>query len=338
VVALALAAGLLAGAGAVDAEARTEAPPCTSRLLVLAAMPSELGPLLDAADVDPTLEKVVDEHRFFVGRLAGKDVVLAMTGIGLNNAEKATRSAFSTFTCPRKPGISGVVFSGVAGGDFIGDVYVPARWTLDGESFMPVNGSMLSTARRVARSGSVALARDVPVGDPACACIEPGLVRPVSLPHQPKIAVGGDGISADPFNGRTLPCIPSGGDVFGCEPCKDQKRDPAHVARFAQGAAPFVDPAFFTGYFENPPVADTRYRATDMETAIVAQVAAEWGAPFIAFRAASDGQGDPLMLPGFPFQFFAYRQVAADNAAAAAVAFLQAWGEPRSRSARAARV
>jgi len=229
------------------------------------------------------------------------------------------------------------VFSGVAGGDFIGDVYVPARWTLDGQAFLRVDGSMLATARRVARSGDVRLARDVPVGDPACACIEPGLVRPVRLPHHPRVVVGGDGISADPFGGRTFPCFPSGGDVFGCEPCRDQKRDPSHVARFAQGAAPFVDPAFFTGYFENPPAADPRYRATDMETAIVARVAAEHRAPFIAFRAASDGAGDPLMLPGFPFQFFAYRQVAADNAATAAIAFLQLWDEPPSRSALSAR-
>jgi hypothetical protein len=70
----------------------------------------------------------------------------------------------------------------------------------------------------------------------------------------------------------------------------------------------------------------------DEETAVVAQVAQANGVPFIGFRAASDGPGntpgtggDPLMLPGFPAQFLVYRQLAADNAAAAAIAFLGAW-------------
>jgi hypothetical protein len=61
----------------------------------------------------------------------------------------------------------------------------------------------------------------------------------------------------------------------------------------------------------------------DMETAAVARVAAEREIPFVGFRGVSDGAGDPLDLPGFPVQFFAYYRVAADNAAAATVATLQ---------------
>ncbi|MCU1427209.1 MAG: hypothetical protein JWL83_1209, partial [Actinomycetia bacterium] len=38
----------------------------------------------------------------------------------------------------------------------------------------------------------------------------------------------------------------------------------------------------------------------------------------------SDGRGDPLNLPGFPWQFFAYRQLAGNNAAAVTIAFLKA--------------
>jgi hypothetical protein len=57
----------------------------------------------------------------------------------------------------------------------------------------------------------------------------------------------------------------------------------------------------------------------------VGAVAAANHVPIIGFRAASDGGGDPLMLPGFPFQFFVYRQLAADNAARSALAFLAAW-------------
>src|SRR5690606_8369751 len=66
--------------------------------------------------------------------------------------------------------------------------------------------------------------------------------------------------------------------------------------------------------------------AVDMETAAVAQVAAEHGLRFIAFRAVSDGANDPLGLPGFPAQFFAYYPLAARNAAAAVAAFLARLG------------
>ena len=63
----------------------------------------------------------------------------------------------------------------------------------------------------------------------------------------------------------------------------------------------------------------------------MAKVAARSGVPFIAFRSLSDGKGDPLMLPGFPFQFFVYRQLAADNAATMALAFLKAWAAEAAR-------
>jgi nucleoside phosphorylase len=63
--------------------------------------------------------------------------------------------------------------------------------------------------------------------------------------------------------------------------------------------------------------------AVDMETTAVAREAEARGLPFIAFRAASDGEGDPLSLPGFPAQFFAYYRLAARNAAAVTIAFLE---------------
>jgi adenosylhomocysteine nucleosidase len=61
----------------------------------------------------------------------------------------------------------------------------------------------------------------------------------------------------------------------------------------------------------------------DMETAAVARVAAEHGVPFIAFRAASDGTSDPLGLTKPFAQFFVYYRLAARNAAAATVGFLE---------------
>jgi nucleoside phosphorylase len=331
VVVVALAAGLLAGVGGADAaDAKTmRRKPCVSRLLVLGAFPAELDKLLMEAELDPSQEVVVDDRRFYVGTLRGNHVALALSGIGLVNAEQTAEAAFDHFRCRRRTAIRGVVFSGVAGGDFIGDVAIPTRWTEDGETFLPVDPAMLATARRVAESGTVKLDKDVPLGDPACTCQDPGLLRPVSLPHQPKINVGGDGISADSFGGRTLPCFPAGGDVFGCEPCRFQSGDASDAQTFATKVLPFVDPGFFSGYFEKPPVADPAYEAQDMETAAVARVAARHRTPFIGFRAASDGGGDPLMLPGFPFQFFVYKHLAADNAAMVTLAFLEAWAARR---------
>jgi nucleoside phosphorylase len=72
--------------------------------------------------------------------------------------------------------------------------------------------------------------------------------------------------------------------------------------------------------------AETTYDSEDMETAAVFKVAAANHVPYIAFRAVSDGKGDPLNLPGFPYQFFVYKQLAADNAASVTQAFLSAWG------------
>jgi hypothetical protein len=149
-------------------------------------------------------------------------------------------------------------------------------------------------------------------------------VSTIEVLEAPQIRFGGYGSSADGFGGRAFPCFPGGGDVFGCRPCRAPGVAAPDVQQFATDAVPFLDPNFFFEYFQMPaPPSDAA--AVDMETGAVARVAAANGIPFIAFRGASDGGGDPLMLPGFPFQFFLYRQLAADNAARVTLAFLDAW-------------
>jgi hypothetical protein len=157
--------------------------------------------------------------------------------------------------------------------------------------------------------------------------MDPHAITTVHFTHVMQIIIGGKGRSSDPFNGRAFPCVPGGGDVFGCEACRAPVHQPPDVARFVNGAAPFVDPGFITGYFQAPPDTPAGFDADDMETAAVARVAAKNKLPFIAFRALSDGLDDPLMLPGFPVQFFVYRQIAADNAGSVALAFLKAWAK-----------
>jgi nucleoside phosphorylase len=316
---LALVAGALPAIGATGATGRAAAPGCVPRTLVLSAMPIELGPLLTQEKVQRTL--TVAGHDFFVGTLRGHDVVLSLTGIGPVNATARTKQALRTFRCGHRPGISSVVFSGVAGGDWIGNVNVPDRWTLDhGKTFVPVDRRMLTRARQVARS-HVALEQQAPAGDPACGCVlSPDTFATVSVTHKPSVEVGGAGDTTDPFSGRAIPCAPGGGDVFGCEPCALQG-NAEQAPQFATGVLPFIDPSFFTGYFTSTQTSG-KYVAEDEETAAVATVATKAHVPFIGFRAVSDGGGDPLHLPGFPVQFFYYRQLAADNAARVTLAFL----------------
>jgi nucleoside phosphorylase len=324
---IALSAALLAllATAPTALAAESGGGPCDRRVLVLSAMPVEIGPLIDAAHVSKVV--AVGDRRFYVGTLEGNDVVLALSGIGIVNATAVTRLALKTFRCGSRPGISGVVFSGTSGGQtYIGDVTVPARWTLDGgKTFTRTDPAMLSTAQSVAASGSVKLEQTTPLGDCGCVGAPPDAVPTVTLDHAPQILMGGKGSTSDPFGGRRLFCIPGGGDVFGCRPCKYQGTSSDEVQQFATGVSPFIDPTFFSGYFQAPPATPAGYDADDMESAAVARVAAASGVPFIAFRALSDGKGDPLMLPGFPFQFFVYRQIAADNAGATALAFLKAW-------------
>lgn len=298
---------------------------CVPRLLVLSAYPGEIDKIITTATVRDAV--VVDGRSFYVGRLNGNDVVMALSGIGLVNAERTTRTAIDRFRCGTATAIKGIVFSGVAGGrSNIGDVTVPSRWTIDdGKTWFATDPTMFAVARAVIGSGGLRLTDQVPLGDLACVGIDPRLVNPITMPTPPQIMTGGDGKSADTFGGRAFPCVPGGGDVFGCEPCRAPTHQSPDVVRFVNDAAPFADPNFFLDNLRSPTPSSTDWVAEDMETAAVARVATQSGIPFIAFRAMSDGKGDPLMLPGFPFQFFVYRQLAADNAATVALAFLRAW-------------
>lgn len=323
--------GLLVPVADMTGGAAPAASTCTSRLLVLSAMPLELDPILARAIVDPGAPVVLDDRPFVTGTLGGRAVIMGLTGIGPANALAVTTAAFGAFVCDGAPEISGVVFSGTSGGDFIGDVFVPQDWTQDGTTLEPTDPAMLATARAVA--GGVHLERTTPTGDPACLCTTAGGIQtPVTVTHTSTVEFGGTGLTTDPVGGRTLPCGPAGSDILGCVPCREMDQSQLSQAlSFAEGVTPFVDPGFFTGFLEatTPPGS---YVSSDEETAVVAEVAARHGVPFIGFRAASDGPGntpgtggDPLLLPGFPAQFAVYRQLAADNAAAMAVAFTEAW-------------
>jgi nucleoside phosphorylase len=180
-----------------------------------------------------------------------------------------------------------IVFSGVAGSPHrIGDVTVATRFreTATGAVYQ-AEPLLVQLARKIR---GVTLQR---------CTIVPASGEQVCLRFRPRIFVGGLGASGDPFGGAPVPCTPDGGEVFGC--------DVAGLSAIAPQAKQVPDPV-----------------AQDMETAAVSRVAQAHGIPWVAFRGVSDGAGDPLGLPGFPGQFFAYYPLAARNSAIGATKLL----------------
>ncbi|CDO89437.1 5'-methylthioadenosine/S-adenosylhomocysteine nucleosidase family protein [Mycobacterium triplex] len=275
------------------------------RTLVLTAFPVEADEVLSHTTLDPDPVVIADGRHFYLGSIRGKKVIVAMTGIGLVNATDTTETALTYFAST----VGAVVFSGVAGGagrTGIADVAIPARWTLDhGKTFHPVDAGMLAAAETL--SVTLQSAR--------------------RMRHEPLLLVGGDGCSYDNNNGRAFPGIPHGGGVFGCQPRTAPDRSFFYTGNFFRAAWPWLR----HGLINNAKVvsaADPAFDATDSETAAAQAVADARGVPFLGIRGMSDGPGDPLRLPGFPFQFFVYKKVAAVNAARVTAAFLQRWAGP----------
>jgi nucleoside phosphorylase len=307
---------------------------CQDRLLVLSAFPTELGPLLDRTSPRGGNPVSVGGHTFYLGDLEGHSVALTLTGIGPVNARQTTHLALSHFHCGGRSTITGIVFSGVAGGDYIGDVNAATRWTEDGKHFIPVSQAMLRVARDLQRDHKVQLSRSAHLPDLPCLPVLPGDLAPaVTLTHVPTFKVGGTGLTTDPFGGKAFPCIPGATDIFSCRPCDSANVTPKNPVALLESLAPFISPSFFTGYFASSSSPPGKYVSEDNETAEVAKAARAAGVPFIGFRGVSDGGGDPLHLPGYPFSFFVYQQISADNVGAVASAFIRAWHDASSLDA-----
>lgn len=222
---------------------------------------------------DPT-EHMINGRSFITGKLAGKDVVLFLSGVSMVNAAMNTQLAFDRFS------ITVVVFSGIAGGVdpalHIGDVVIADQWgqyleavfareTPEGfvippwmaKSDFAGYGMMIPRAVEVTRKGSPAESR-------FWFSIDPGLLdiaRKVApkldladcvaenhcLAHKPRIVVGGNGVSGQAF----------------------------------------VDNAKFREYV----LATFQAKVLDMESAAVAQVTYSNSVPFLAVRSLSDLAG-----------------------------------------------
>lgn len=222
-------AGALAGAVALAPQAaearRLDATP---RTVVMTAFSPEWDALAPAIEKPRTYR--VNGLTILAGRLEGKPVLLMQSGVSMVNAAMNTQLVLDRFRVRR------IVFSGIAGGVdpalSIGDVVVAQEWgqylevsfareTADGwtppepvdpaapasRGMMFPRGVTVGNAdepaqrhyRLPADPALVELARKVVPGIVLQRCVPGSEAEPRCLAHQPRVVVGGTGVSASVF-------------------------------------------------------------------------------------------------------------------------------------------
>ena len=281
----------------------------TPRIAILSAYGPELDVLKAALKNSKTLG--ANGVEFTLGNLAGKDVVMFLTGQSMVNAAMNTQLVLERFNINR------ILFSGVAGGVNpnlnIGDVTVAARWAQYQEVtyaretapgvYSPPDWALKyvpqANGKPIANFG-MAYLQTVETHKPGSSNIErkfwfevdPALLevakslkslslkrcddKNVCLAHEPKLVVGGTGVSGQTF--------------------MDNAAFRTHTYRTLEA------------------------NVLDMETASTAMVAYSNAVPFIAFRSLSDLAGGG---PGAN-EADIFDKIAADNAANVVLAFLTA--------------
>ena len=225
-------------------------------------------------DIKDPVEHVINGASFITGTLAGKDVVLFLSGISMVNAAMNTQIALDRFK------VRSILFSGIAGGVdpalHIGDVVIADQWgqyleavfareTAEGFAippWMPKGdfagyGMMIPRAIALTRKDAAPESRFWFASDPALLAIARKVGASIDLADcagasqcltkKPKIIVGGNGVSG-----------------------------PA-----------FVDNARFREYV----LKTFEAKVLDMESAAVAHVAYANNVPFLAVRSLSDLAG-----------------------------------------------
>lgn len=211
----------------VSLAARASAPPQpydpTPRIAIVSAYQPEWATM--RAALSSPKQVVLGRTTFLVGDLEHRAVVLFLSGISMVNAASTTQLAIDHFN------VSAVVFSGIAGGVdpalSIGDVVVPDRWSQYLESAfarqtnqayvlppfepktLPNYGMIFPQPVQVARPGGepekiewfaadahlLSVARRIAASVHLDRCD----VKHQCLDHQPKIVVGGNGVSGQAF-------------------------------------------------------------------------------------------------------------------------------------------
>lgn len=292
--ALALAGG---SARAEGARSRLDAAPRTA---VMCAFPPELETL--RKDLTPGRVYTVSGTRFETGILAGRPVVLFLSGVSMVNAAMTAERAAENFKLRR------IVFSGIAGGvdpDLnVGDVVVPDRWTEYLESVMA----------RETTPGAFTPPADEPLIGAHLGMIFPAKVEAAD----PEGRSGRqEAFNVDP---QLLTLARRAGEAVTLRRCAPSGACLAATPKVRIGGAGVSGPAFVDNKELRLFLRRTfEAEVVDMESAAVAHVAYSNGLPFIAFRSLSDLAGGE---PGAN-QASVLFQFAADNSARVVEAFLK---------------
>lgn len=253
----------------------------TPRLAVISAFAPEWTTLTAALEGAET--HTVNGTSFVTGSLAGKEVVLFLSGVSMVNAAMTTQLALDHFA------IDGIVFSGIAGGIdpalHIGDVVVAGQWAQYLEGIM---------AREVA-PGEFAIPPFLKSDFPNYGMIFTGPVEVASdRPDSPEAKYW---FAADPHMLEVAAEVAGSFDLMACNAENACLSVPPKVVVGGNGVSgmSFMDNAGFRAF-----VFDTfQAEVVDMESAAVAQVAYVNKVPFIAFRSLSDlaggGEGENEM-------------------------------------------
>lgn len=273
------------------------------RIAVISAFKGELKSLLKQAEIAD--EYVVNGRTYYVGRLAGNDVVMFLSGVSMVNAAMTTQTALDNFEVTR------IVVSGIAGGVnpelHIGDVIVPAQWAQYQEQmFARQTEEGWDTGMFKANHGNFDMMFPQPVG----------------------VTQKGDRPDAEDdifwflVDSEMLAITESAASKAALERCTGLnaclENDPiVAVGGNGVSGSTFVDNAAYRQWVWETFEAN----ALDMETAAVAHVAHVNDVPYIAFRSLSDLAGGG---PG-ENQIATFFQLASDNSAEVVITFLEAW-------------
>lgn len=269
------------------------------RIAVMSAFEPEWQALL--SDVSDARDHVVNGRRYVTGRLAGKDVVLFLSGVSMVNAAMTTQQAIDHFD------ITTILFSGIAGGVdpslSIGDVVVSDQW-----------GQYLEAIYARETEGAFSIPPFLDTQFPNFGMI---------FPNESEVLRDGLTEPEDrfwfPVDGKLLETARKVAAKVSLSTCAGEGKCLSGQPKVVVGGNGVSGPAFVdNAAFREFTFKTFGAKVLDMESAATAHVAYSNGVPFIAFRSLSDlaggGEGENEMGV-----FFA---LASENSARVVEAFL----------------
>ncbi len=262
----------------------------SDQVLVLYAFSAEGELLAKQMTIDKT-EKVLG-RTVHIGKLSGKDIILAESGVGMTNAAMTTQKMIDLYH-PKE-----IIFSGIAGAIdstvHIGDIVICRKWLTHDYGYYGAKGFEPKEIEVYFGGKSMIEFYPEPPKD--------SLIGMQFFPADPILFV-----IATQMNTMTLDF-----DSIG-----------SRVPRLIEGEVGVSGNSFIDNVEKRLWLSSSFHAlVTDMESASVAQVSTVNGIPFIIFRSASDlagGSGSESAVPQMN-QFF---KVAASNSAKVVMEYLK---------------